>query len=188
MSPTSSPRSGRDRPRPSPRRSTLPPPSAPGTPSPTPRSACLPARRPGRSPGPRDRRCSCGPRANASCPSSGSRPSPGRPTPTGVYRTGILRSRSHLREGAFAQTLDELLYLLLTPAQGHGVGLRDHHRVGTTPLLQPHPEGVGPPVERVREHPPGGHVGREGPLQHLLGQLYLVAEDEPRGDAALRAS
>src|SRR5215217_6548858 len=62
------------------------------------------------------------------------------------------------------------------------------HRVGTAPLLQPHPEGVRPPVEGVREHPPGGHVGREGPPQHLLGQFYLVAEDERNGDTGFRST
>jgi hypothetical protein len=43
-------------------------------------------------------------------------------------------------------------------------------------------------VERIREHPPSANPGFEGPLKHLLGQLYLVAEEELLGDAGLRPS
>ena len=43
-------------------------------------------------------------------------------------------------------------------------------------------------VEGVRDHPPRGDPGRERPLQHAFGQLYLVAEGDPLGDAGLRSS
>jgi hypothetical protein len=56
-----------------------------------------------------------------------------------------------------------------------------------TPLLQPHPESVGPPIGGVRHYPPRGHGGREGPLQHLLGQFYPIAEDDLLGNAGLRS-
>src|SRR5215217_4599622 len=95
---------------------------------------------------------------------------------------------THLGESTLGQARDVPLYLLLASSERNRVGLRNHHRVGTPSLLQPHPEGVGPPVEGVRDHPSGGHVGLERSLQHPLGQLHLVAEDELLGNAGLGPS